>query len=113
MYAIRSYYGFCRRLQAPRFAAHSAAAVQFTPGTHPSPASESYLYLFESLKSLIATYLPADQVARVEQAYVVARDAHEGQARSSGEPYITHPVAVTRILAEMRLDHETLRNNFV
>ncbi|MCD8547344.1 MAG: bifunctional GTP diphosphokinase/guanosine-3',5'-bis pyrophosphate 3'-pyrophosphohydrolase [Aeromonadaceae bacterium] len=66
------------------------------------------MYLFESLKALITTYLPADQVARVEQAYVVARDAHEGQSRSSGEPYITHPVAVTHILAEMHLDHETL-----
>ena len=40
---------------------------------------------------------------------MVARDAHEGQTRSSGEPYIIHPVAVARILAEMRLDFETLQ----
>jgi GTP pyrophosphokinase/guanosine-3',5'-bis(diphosphate) 3'-pyrophosphohydrolase len=38
----------------------------------------------------------------------VARDAHEGQMRSSGEPYITHPVAVAYNLAKMHLDHETL-----
>jgi GTP diphosphokinase / guanosine-3',5'-bis(diphosphate) 3'-diphosphatase len=66
------------------------------------------LYLFQSLKDLISTYLPADQVSLVQHAYLTARDAHEGQTRSSGEPYITHPVAVARILADMRLDHETL-----
>ncbi|KAA8997406.1 bifunctional GTP diphosphokinase/guanosine-3',5'-bis pyrophosphate 3'-pyrophosphohydrolase [Affinibrenneria salicis] len=66
------------------------------------------MYLFESLNLLIKRYLPEDQIKRLRQAYLVARDAHEGQTRSSGEPYITHPVAVACILAEMRLDHETL-----
>ncbi|MBD2796886.1 bifunctional GTP diphosphokinase/guanosine-3',5'-bis pyrophosphate 3'-pyrophosphohydrolase [Xenorhabdus sp. 18] len=66
------------------------------------------MYLFESLKQLVLKYLPEDQIDLLKQAYVVARDAHEGQTRSSGEPYITHPVAVSCILAEMRLDHETL-----
>ncbi|MGM3159512.1 bifunctional GTP diphosphokinase/guanosine-3',5'-bis pyrophosphate 3'-pyrophosphohydrolase [Dickeya undicola] len=66
------------------------------------------MYLFESLNLLIQRYLPEDQIKRLKQAYLVARDAHEGQTRSSGEPYITHPVAVACILAEMRLDYETL-----
>ena len=66
------------------------------------------MYLFESLNQLIEKYLPEDQIKRLRQAYLVARDAHEGQSRSSGEPYITHPVAVACILAEMKLDHETL-----
>jgi guanosine-3',5'-bis(diphosphate) 3'-pyrophosphohydrolase len=66
------------------------------------------LYLFESLNQLIQNYLPEEQIKRLRQAYLVARDAHEGQTRSSGEPYITHPVAVACILAEMKLDHETL-----
>ena len=66
------------------------------------------MYLFESLNQLIEKYLPEDQIKRLKQAYLVARDAHEGQTRSSGEPYITHPVAVACILAEMKLDHETL-----
>ncbi|GHM21441.1 hypothetical protein ECZU43_54990 [Escherichia coli] len=65
------------------------------------------MYLFESLNQLIQNYLPEDQIKRLRQAYLVARDAHEGQTRSSGEPYITHPVAVA-ILAEMKLDYETL-----
>jgi len=66
------------------------------------------VYLFESLGALASTYLSATQVELIKSAYIVAKDAHEGQMRSSGEPYITHPVAVSYILAEMRLDHETL-----
>ncbi|WP_027670379.1 bifunctional GTP diphosphokinase/guanosine-3',5'-bis pyrophosphate 3'-pyrophosphohydrolase [Rheinheimera baltica] len=66
------------------------------------------MYLFEGLKNQISAYLPAEQVALVQQAYVVARDAHAPQTRSSGELYITHPVAVSSILADMRMDHETL-----
>lgn len=66
------------------------------------------MYLFEGLKQQISAYLPPEQVALVQQAYMLARDAHAPQFRSSGEPYITHPVAVTSILADMRMDHETL-----
>ena len=66
------------------------------------------MYLFENLKEIASSYLPPEQVEKLKQAYVVARDAHQGQMRSSGEPYITHPVAVARILGDMRLDHETL-----
>lgn len=66
------------------------------------------MYLFENLKEIASSYLPPEQVEKLRQAYVVARDAHQGQMRSSGEPYITHPVAVARILGDMRLDHETL-----
>lgn len=66
------------------------------------------MYLFEGLKESASGYLEPEQVELLKQAYQIARDAHEGQMRTSGEPYITHPVAVARILAEMRLDHETL-----
>ena len=64
------------------------------------------MYLFESLNQLIQTYLPEDQIKRLRQAYLVARDAHEGQTRSSGEPYITHPVAVADILKKESYDIE-------
>ena len=63
---------------------------------------------FESLDTIIREYLPAEQVEFIKRAFVVARDAHEGQFRSSGEPYITHPVAVACIIAEMKLDHEAV-----
>lgn len=67
------------------------------------------MYLFDSLKDVAQEYLTEPQVEALRQSYIVARDAHEGQTRSSGEPYIIHPVAVARILAEMRLDLETLQ----
>jgi len=66
------------------------------------------VYLFEPLKELSATYLSKEQVDLLKQAYVVAKNAHDGQMRSSGDPYITHPVAVALNLAQMNLDHETL-----
>ncbi|AEW77728.1 bifunctional GTP diphosphokinase/guanosine-3',5'-bis pyrophosphate 3'-pyrophosphohydrolase [Aggregatibacter actinomycetemcomitans] len=66
------------------------------------------MYLFEGLHHIIQAYLPPEQIELVKRAFVIARDAHEGQSRSSGEPYITHPVAVASIIAEMRLDHEAV-----
>ena len=67
------------------------------------------MYLFDSLKDVAQEYLTEPQIEALRHSYVVARDAHEGQTRSTGEPYIIHPVAVARILAEMRLDLETLQ----
>ena len=60
------------------------------------------------LRQLLQTYLSAEQVRQVEKAFAIGEHAHRGQNRKSGEPYITHPVAVARILAEMHLDAETL-----
>lgn len=64
--------------------------------------------LFEPLDHLVQEYLPSEQIELIKHAFVIARDAHEGQFRSSGEPYITHPVAVAGIIAQMRLDHEAV-----
>lgn len=64
--------------------------------------------IYEPLKSQVETYLTPEQNEFVAQAYRVARDAHATQKRASGEPYITHPVAVALILANMKMDHETL-----
>lgn len=66
------------------------------------------MYLYEGLRKQVEAYLPSEQAARVERAFQVAFDAHGEQKRASGEPYITHPVAVAAMLADMRLDHETL-----
>ena len=56
----------------------------------------------------LETYLPAQEIERVEEAYEFAHEAHKGQRRRSGEPYITHPVAVAGLLADLRLDSQTL-----
>ncbi|OOG38033.1 bifunctional GTP diphosphokinase/guanosine-3',5'-bis(diphosphate) 3'-diphosphatase [Rhodanobacter sp. C06] len=53
-------------------------------------------------------YLPAPQLERVLRAFQVGAQAHAGQTRKSGEPYITHPVAVAGILAELGMDAETI-----
>ncbi|HBK55465.1 MAG TPA: guanosine-3',5'-bis(diphosphate) 3'-diphosphatase [Xanthomonadales bacterium] len=70
--------------------------------------SRSLPAYFRALESRIESQLPSDQVARVRRAYLIAAEAHSGQTRKSGEPYITHPVAVAAILSELGLDAETL-----
>src|SRR5438067_10706395 len=53
-------------------------------------------------------YLPAPDVALVERAFAFSESAHQGQFRKSGEPYITHPLAVASILSQWRLDAQGL-----
>ncbi len=55
-----------------------------------------------------AAYLPEAQRRQLRRAWVVGAEAHAGQTRKSGEPYITHPVAVARVLAEQKVDVESL-----
>ncbi|CRK85864.1 Bifunctional (p)ppGpp synthase/hydrolase SpoT [Candidatus Providencia siddallii] len=66
------------------------------------------MYIFKKLNSVIQKYLPNEQIELIKKAYIIARDAHKGQIRSSGEVYITHPIAVACILAEMHIEYETL-----
>jgi GTP pyrophosphokinase len=54
------------------------------------------------------SYLGESDVATLERAYLVAELAHRGQSRLSGEPYISHPVAVTALLADLHLDADAL-----
>jgi GTP diphosphokinase / guanosine-3',5'-bis(diphosphate) 3'-diphosphatase len=63
--------------------------------------------LLSSLQAQTA-YLPCADRKRLAEAFAVADDAHRGVKRRSGEPYLTHPVAVTALLAEMRLDGDAL-----
>jgi len=60
------------------------------------------------LVNKLETYLSDEQVDLVVRAYEFGANAHEGQKRKSGEPYITHPVAVAQDLADMHLDYEAV-----
>ena len=56
----------------------------------------------------LTSYLPPDKIDLVRRAYYYAEQAHEGQKRRSGEPYVTHPLEVAQILSEIRMDHQSL-----
>lgn len=62
----------------------------------------------EDLCDRLKGYLPAEEIQQVRRAYYYAEQAHDGQKRSSGEPYVTHPLAVATILANLHLDHQAL-----
>lgn len=66
------------------------------------------VFSIDDLCGMLAQYLEPDQVDQVRRAYLFGAEAHKGQQRLSGEPYISHPLAVARILAEMHLDHHTI-----
>lgn len=63
---------------------------------------------FAELRHELKSYLNEAEIGIIESAYLLAKDAHEGQKRHTGEPYITHPIAVAMILANMRMDPQTI-----
>ena len=81
----------------------SAQAVE----TVPPPAGDEVPDYVLALERA-ASYLPREQLPLLREAWRVGARAHAGQTRKSGEPYITHPVAVATVLAELGLDVETL-----
>jgi len=66
------------------------------------------LPLIAPLIGALREHHPNADPAHIERAFVIAEEAHKGQLRKSGEDYITHPVAVTQILAELGLNETTL-----
>jgi guanosine-3',5'-bis(diphosphate) 3'-pyrophosphohydrolase len=60
------------------------------------------------LDSTLRSYLTPEQTNHVKRAYYFAEQAHFGQLRRSGEDYVTHPLAVAGILADMHMDHQSL-----
>ena len=64
--------------------------------------------LYNDLITRVRKYHPSGDISLIEKAYNVANDAHKGQTRKSGEPYIIHPLYVAIILADLELDKETI-----
>ncbi len=71
---------------------------------HSAPPSEEIAPLVAAFHE----HHPRDSAAMITRAYERARDAHVGQTRKSGDPYITHPVSVAKIVAELGLDDITV-----
>jgi guanosine-3',5'-bis(diphosphate) 3'-pyrophosphohydrolase len=69
---------------------------------HPDPEDDPAYRVF--IDSLV--YLPPEEIERVREAYLFSEEAHRGQMRLSGEPYITHPLAVAGAIAEWQMDVE-------
>ena len=80
---------------------YASSILGFLPGGRRTTGIGQLLDKLES-------YLPPAQVERVREAYDFGAERHQGQKRVSGEPYITHPVAVADILADLKLDADTL-----
>lgn len=104
---------------APPAVFEPALPVALTPSIDASdraapielPAREppgSPRFLISDLCAFLESYLPPEQIKEVYRAYLFGAEAHEGQKRKSGEPYIYHPLAVARILGEMRMDYKCL-----
>ena len=66
------------------------------------------MFQYTDLRDQLAEYLSEEQIELVSRAYFFAEKAHEGQLRVTGEPYIMHPLEVARVLANMRMDHESI-----
>ena len=69
---------------------------------------ESPEVLYQRLINKVKEYHPSDDISMIEKAYNIANNAHKGQLRKSGEPYIIHPLCVALILADLELDKETI-----
>jgi GTP pyrophosphokinase len=80
------------------------APTNFFQGDEPDKPRFS----ISDLCTYLESYLDPEQVREVYRAYLFGAEAHKGQTRLTGEPYIQHPVAVAFILAEMHMDHKCL-----
>ena len=72
-----------------------------------------YPYSYQNVEDMASKYLPEEQIKIIKESYELAKDAHEGQFRKSGEPYILHPIQVAGILTELKLDYATICAGFL
>lgn len=86
--------------------------MAISPDQTPVDVKELYAdpsrFLISDLCRIVEDYMNPDQVRDVYRAYLFGAQAHEGQYRKTGEPYIYHPISVARILAEMHMDSKSI-----
>ena len=70
--------------------------------------ANDHIYTADEVFEQAARYMPHEDIAFIRKAYFVAKDAHKEQYRKSGEPYIIHPIEVSRILAELGMDSDCI-----
>lgn len=63
---------------------------------------------FREIRTIASTYLTKQDLEFLDRAYLLSKNSHEGQTRDSGELFVFHPLAVTKYLAEMKMDVATL-----
>jgi GTP diphosphokinase / guanosine-3',5'-bis(diphosphate) 3'-diphosphatase len=79
-----------------------------TVGAVATSSTDSARFLISDLCAELESYLEPTQIEEVYRAYLFGAEAHEGQTRKTGEPYIYHPLAVARTMGEMRMDHKAI-----
>ncbi len=84
-------------------------SVNDYPSTFEHSLQSSLEPLFDELRLALEGYADAAQIEQVHRAFVFGAEAHKDQRRKSGEAYITHPLAVAKMLASMRFDMETIQ----
>ncbi len=90
------------------FVPRDDTAAPLSHGDSPKPAVSQVLQAYSALQDKLSNRFTSEQLADVSRAFVLARDAHSAQVRQSGDPYITHPIAVAGIVFDMGLDHSSV-----
>ncbi len=93
-----------RRAGAKRSAAHPAGS----PSAADAGAAASSVASITDLSAKLTAYLSAADLKKVKEAYRFSDEMHLGQMRKSGEPYISHPIAVAEICADWKLDAQAI-----
>ena len=89
---------------------HATMVESALPSTIPGSSNtlDNTRFIASDLCAYLETYLESEQVREVYRAYLFGAEAHAGQIRLSGDPYIVHPLAVAKTMAEMRMDHKSI-----